>query len=153
MEKVTLKLSEFYQLDAELNGFVNPQTGEKLVNGLLNEKIKLTTKYWLSDLGKKVATEKEAIEKLKEELIKKHGEADKDGNIQIAYLINEEKDENGKVISGELNPKYVEFQKDFNTLLEETREIECKTFKLEEFENVETSDKYETFFKLVKPGE
>lgn len=153
MEKVSLKLSEFYQLDAELNGFTNPQTGEKVFNGLLSEKIKLTTKYWLTDLAKKVATEKESIEKLKEELIKKHGEADEQGNIGISYLVNTEKDEEGKVISGELNPKYVEFQQEFNILLEETREIECKTFKLEEFENVETSENYATFFKLIKVGE
>ena len=65
MEKISLKLSEFYQLESELNGAVNQQTGEKLSNGLLSEKVKLTTKYWLSDLAKKVATEKEAIEKVK----------------------------------------------------------------------------------------
>ena len=41
MEKISLKLSEFYQLEAELNGVVNQQTGEKLSNGLLSEKVKL----------------------------------------------------------------------------------------------------------------
>ena len=75
MEKITLKLSEFYQLAAELEGLVNQQTGEKLSNGLLNEKVKLTTKYWLSDLAKKVGAEKEAVEKIKNELIQKHGKA------------------------------------------------------------------------------
>ena len=68
MEKISLKLSEFYQLDAELNGVVNQQTGEKLSNGLLSEKVKLTTKYWLSDLAKKVAAEKEAVEKIKNKI-------------------------------------------------------------------------------------
>jgi hypothetical protein len=67
MEKITLKLSEFYQLEAELNGVTNQQTGEVLSKGLLSEKIKLTTKYWLHDLNKKVAAEKESVEKLKEE--------------------------------------------------------------------------------------
>ena len=66
MEKITLKLSEFYQLEAELNGVTNQQTGEVLSKGLLSEKIKLTTKYWLHDLNKKVATEKESVEKLKD---------------------------------------------------------------------------------------
>ena len=73
MEKVTLKLYEFYNLEAELNGLVNQQTGEKIASGLLSEKLSMVTKYWLSDLAKKIATEKESIEKLKEELIKKHG--------------------------------------------------------------------------------
>ena len=48
LEKISLKLSEFYQLESELNGTVNPQTGEKLSSGLLSEKIKLTTKYWVN---------------------------------------------------------------------------------------------------------
>ena len=73
MNKVTFKLHEFYNLDAELNGVVNQQNGEVVSKGLMSEKIKLTTKYWLTDLAKKVAAEKQAVEALKEELIKKHG--------------------------------------------------------------------------------
>ncbi len=65
MNKVTLKLYEFYNLDAELNGVVNQQNGEVISKGLLAEKIKLTTKYWLNDLAKKVADEKKAVEALK----------------------------------------------------------------------------------------
>ena len=150
MEKINLKLSEFYQLEAELNGVVNQQTGEKLSSGLLNEKVKLTTKYWLSDLVKKVAAEKEAVEKVKNELIQKHGEADESGNISIPLYINEQTDEEGKVISHEINPKFIEFQNEFNTLLEETRELEHKGFKLEELDAVESSDNYPVFFKLIK---
>ena len=54
MEKVSLKLFEFYNLEAELSGLTNQQTGQVISKGLLNEKIKLTTKYWLTDLLKKV---------------------------------------------------------------------------------------------------
>jgi len=153
MEKITLKLSEFYQLDAELNGATNQQTGEKLANGLLSEKVKLTTKYWLTDLAKKVGTEKEAVEKIKNELIQKHGNTDETGNTSIPLYINEQTDEEGKVISREINPKFVEFQNEFNALLEETRELEHKGFKLEELESVESSDNYPVFFKLIKVDE
>ena len=151
MEKVTLKLHEFYALEAELNGVVNNQTGEVLSKGLLTEKIKLSTKYWLSDLAKKVTTEKESVEKLKEELIKKHGETDETGNISIPMYINVVTNEEGEITSREVNPKFVEFQNDFNTLLKESREIEHKEFKLDDFENVESEGVYVTFFKLVKP--
>lgn len=72
MEKVTLKLQEFYQLNSELNGFVNQQTGETVSKGLLTERVKLTTKYWLADLAKKITAEKESIDKLREELVKKY---------------------------------------------------------------------------------
>ena len=150
MEKISLKLSEFYQLEAELNGVTNQQTGEKLSNGLVNEKVKLTTKYWLSDLAKKVAAEKAAVESVKEELIKKHGEADETGNISIPVYINEQKDEEGNLIGREINPKFVEFQNEFNTLLEEERELEYKGFTLEELDSVESSDNYAVFFKLIK---
>ena len=150
MEKVTLKLSEFYQLEAELNGVVTQSTGEQLSKGLLSEKIKLTTKYWLHDLNKKVAAEKESVEKLKEELIKKYGK-EENGAISIPLYINEVVDEDTKeVVSREVNPDFIKFQNDFNALLSEERELEYKGFKLEEFENVETDGVYNTFFKLIK---
>jgi len=151
MEKVTLKLHEFYQLEAELNGVVNNQTGEVLSKGLLSEKIKLSTKYWLTELGKKVAAEKEAVEKLKEDLIRKHGTEDDKGGIAIPMYINIVTNEQGEVTSRDVNPKFVEFQNEFNTLLQEEKELEHKEFKLADFDNVESEGVYVTFFKLVKP--
>lgn len=153
MNKVTLKLYEFYNLDAELNGVVNQQSGEVVSKGLLSEKIKLTTKYWLTDLAKKVAEEKKAVEALKEDLIKKHGETDETGNISIQQYLNIVRDEEGKPVSADINPKYVEFQNDFNSLLQEERELEHKPFKLDEFDNVETDGVYTTFFKLIEVAE
>ena len=153
MEKITLKLSEFYQLDAELNGVISPSTGEKLSKGLLSEKVKLTTKYWLTDLSKKTVVEKEAIELVKNDLIKKYGETDEQGNISIPFYTNIVKDEEGNTVSQEFNPKMNEFQDEFNALLEETREIEHKGFKLEELESIESAENYPIFFKLIKVDE
>jgi hypothetical protein len=153
MEKITLKLHEFYALESELNGVTNQQTGEKLSNGLLSEKVKLTTKYWLSDLVKKVVAEKEAIEKVKNELIQKHGESDEQGNVSIPFYANEQVDEEGKVISREENPKFVEFQNEFNTLLQEEKEVEYKPVTLNELESIESEGNYPTFFKLVAVSE
>ena len=153
MEKITLKLYEFYNLEAELNGVTNQQTGEVTSKGLLAEKIKMTTKYWLNDLVKRVVTEKEACEALKQELIKKHGEADDQGNVSIPMYINEVKNEEGQTVSREINPKFVEFQNEFNAVLNEDKDLEYKGFTLEEFENVESEGKYDTFFKLIKVGE
>lgn len=153
MEKVSLKLFEFYNLEAELNGVVNQQTGEAVTKGLLNEKIKLTTKYWLTDLAKKVGEEKQSVEKLKEELIKKHGDTDDNGSVSIPMYINIVTNEEGEVTSREVNPKFVEFQNDFNKLLQEERELEHKAFSLDEFDSVETDGNYSTFFKLIKVEE
>jgi hypothetical protein len=153
MEKVTLKLQEYYQLNSELNGFVNQQTGETVSKGLLSERVKLTTKYWLADLAKKITAEKESIDKLREELVKKYG-VEENGGVSIPIYVNEViDDETKEVVSREINPNFIKFQNDFNLLLQEERELEYHPFKLEEFENVETDGVYVTFFKLVQVGE
>ena len=153
MEKISLKLFEFYNLESELNGVVNQQTGEKISAGLLAEKLKLTTKYWLTELAKKVAAEKTTVETLKEELIKKHGEADETGNISIPMYIDIVKDEDDKIIDGKNNPKFLEFQTEFNALLQEEKELEYKPVNLNELENIESDGNYPTFFKLVVADE
>ena len=153
MEKISLKLFEFYNLDSELSGVMNQQTGEKISAGLLAEKLKLTTKYWLTELAKKVAAEKTTVETLKEELIKKHGEADETGNISIPMYIDIVKDEDDKIIDGKNNPKFIEFQNEFNALLQEEKELEYKPVNLSELENIESDGNYPTFFKLVVADE
>ena len=149
MKKISLKLLEFYNLDSELNGVTNQQTGEKVSNGLLSEKLKLTIKYWLTELSKKVAAEKLSVESLKEDLIKKHGDVDENGNIGIQMYLDIVKDEDGNIIDGKPNPKFIEFQNDFNTLLQEEKELEYKPVNLSELENIESEGNYPTFFKLV----
>ena len=153
MEKISLKLFEFYNLESELNGVVNQQTGEKISAGLLAEKLKLTTKYWLTELAKKLAAEKTTVETLKVELIKKHGEADETGNISIPMYIDIVKDEDDKIIDGKNNPKFIEFQSEFNALLQEEKELEYKPVLLSELENIESDGNYPTFFKLVVADE
>jgi len=153
MEKISLKLYEFYNLDSELNGVMNQQTGEKISQGLLAEKLKLTTKYWLTELSKKVAAEKAGVESLKEDLIKKHGETDETGNISIPMYIDIVKDEEGKIIDGKNNPKFIEFQDEFNALLQEEKELEYKPVNLNELESIESDGNYPTFFKLVTVSE
>jgi len=153
MEKISLKLYEFYNLDSELNGVMNQQTGEKISAGLLAEKLKLTTKYWLTELSKKVAAEKATVESLKEELIKKHGETDETGNISIPMYIDIVKDEEGNIVDGKNNPKFIEFQNEFNALLQEEKELEYKPVSINELENIESEGNYPVFFKLVKVDE
>ena len=128
MENVTLKLHEIYTLHAELNGLVNNQTGKVISKGLLGEKLKLSTKYWITELTK-----------------------DENGNISIPRFINIVKNEEEQITSADINPKFVEFEKEFNNLLQEEKTLEHKEFKLADFENIETEGIYTIFFKLVKP--
>jgi hypothetical protein len=142
MAHIKLTLQEIYKLDSELNGFVNPSTGEILSLGLLNEKLSLPTKYWLTDLVKTTSSEKFIIDQLKEDLITKYGVKDKDDNFEIPVWTDETKTN--------FNPLYVQFQEEFSVLLQEEKEIEYHEFKLDEFKNIETSDNYIVFYKLIQ---
>ena len=163
MEKISLKLYEFYNLEAELSGMTNQQTGEKVSSGLLQEKLSLVTKYWLTDLAKKVSAEKASVEELKNDLIKKYGKEDERGSISIPMVIDETdaegnpvKDtdsEGNEVTRKKLNPDFQQFEKEFNELLQTEKELEYTAFKLDDFEKVETAENYVTFFKLIKTEE
>lgn len=163
MEKISLKLFEFYNLDAELNGLTNQQTGEKIASGLIQEKLSLVTKYWLTELGKKVAAEKASVEELKNDLIKKYGKEDDKGGISIPMVIDEldedgqpkkDLDKDGNWFTKKLiNPDFQSFETEFNNLLQTEKDLEYKAFTLEDFEKVETSENYTTFFKLIKVEE
>ena len=47
MQNTTLQLGQILQLEAEVNGVANTQTGEVVSKGLLKEVLKFKTKYWL----------------------------------------------------------------------------------------------------------
>jgi hypothetical protein len=148
MEKISLKLHEFLTLETELFGVKNQQTGEVTSKGLLNEKLSLVSKFWLNELGKKVATEKESVEKLREELIKKLG-TEEEGQIFIK-MYDEVKDEEGNVISRSLTSNFIEFNQEYEKLLSEEKELEYRAFDLSELANVETEGNLNVFFKLIK---
>ena len=150
MAHTKLKLHEYYKLEGEINGLANQQTGEKVTSGLLNEKISFVTKYWLTDLSKIVTEEKTSIDSIKTHLIKYYGTEDENGNISIPLWINEQKDKDGNTISAEPNPTFIKFQEDLNKLLEEEKTLEHYAFKLDEFKNIETTDNYSVFYKLIQ---
>ena len=160
MEKITLKLFEFYNLDAELNGLRNQGTGEVISAGLLQEKLPLVVKYWLTELGKKVAAEKAAVEELKNDLIKKYGKEDEKGGVSIPMVIDEldadgnpvkDTDAEGKEVTKKVfNPDFQQFEKEFNELLQTEKELEYKPILLADLAKLETEENYVTLFKLVK---
>jgi hypothetical protein len=142
MAHIKLTLQEIYKLDTELNGFMNPATGEMLSFGLLREKLNLPTKYWLTDLAKITSSEKLIIDQLKEDLITKYGTKDKDNIFEIEVWTDETKTE--------FNLSYIQYQQEFSALLQEEKEIEYHEFKLDDFKNIETSDNYTIFYKLIQ---
>jgi hypothetical protein len=149
MQNTTLQLGQILQLEAEVNGVVNTQTGEVVSKGLMKEVLKFKTKYWLMQLSDDLVEEKKKIEAVRDQLVKELGEEDETGSISLPVYINEVQDEEGKIISREVNPKFLDFQEKFNELLVETKELSHGKFLLENFESVESAEVYPVFFKLI----
>jgi hypothetical protein len=141
MEKIKLSLAELLTLEAELNGYVNPQSGEQILSGFLKEKLNLATKYWLTKLSDKLTAKKKTIETLRDELIKKFGE-EKDGSIGIETFLDEEKTK--------VNPKFIEFQDEWAKLLSEEEEVEYNPLTVSDLEKIDSEGNYNLVYKLVK---
>ena len=142
MQTTKLTLTEIYGLEAELFGLSNPQSGEVLSKGLLSQNLTLKNRYWLSRLGETVQAEKKAIDTLRDSLIKELGSEDEKGNFFLSPTIDEKS-----------NPNFVKFQEELSSLLKEEKEISHSVFNLEQFENLETTEHYPVFFKLLSVEE
>ena len=150
MENITLKLGDILQLESEINGYTNPNTGEPVLKGFLKQNLSIILKYELSELGETLLKEKKKIETLRDELIQKYGETDDKGGVMVKMTLDE-KDENGEVVSTVINPKYVEFDKEYGILLNQDKEIEYPEITKEDLRDAgKTNDKYIVLFKLIK---
>jgi len=148
MEKIKLKLSEVYGLNVELKGLSNQKTGEVLQKGILDESLPIKIKYSLSKVSAQLIKEIESVEKLREEMIKKYGEVDKEGNYSIPMRENEVLNEEGKLVSYDIHPKFTEFQTEFELLLQEEVEIDYAPIALDQLD-IKSEINPSVFFKLV----
>lgn len=151
MEKITLKLGDILQLESEINGYIDPQTGNQIYEGFTKQNLSIILKYELTELATILKGERTKVETLRDELIKKHGEDDGNGGVMVKMYINEVKDENDKVIGGDINPKYLEFDNEYGTLLNQEKEIEYPEITKDDLKDAgKSKDKYVVLFKLIK---
>lgn len=141
MSKIKLTLGEIVALEAEINGVVNQQTGEVALKGLLSENISLIIKYRLSKLAELLASDKKTVEDLRQELVKKYGEEDGKGNLQVVPFLDE-----AKTIQ---NPKFALFANEYNALLAEKKEIEFPSVTLDDLKDVKGEGFYGVFLKYI----
>jgi hypothetical protein len=71
----------------------------------------------------------------------------------IPMYINQVLDEEGKLVSADINPAYDNFQKEYQLLLEESVDIEYRGFTLSELEGITIKDLPKVFFKLIAKPE
>lgn len=151
MNKTKLTLGEIRQLGDEINGLLNKENGSVIYEGFLNQKISILLKYELTDLSEFLEKEKLKIESIKDELILKYGVQDEKGTKLDMWLID--KDDEGKIISKKLNPKYIEFDEEMGKLMMVEKEIEYPEITKDDLKNIgETKDNYQVLFKLIKKG-
>jgi hypothetical protein len=141
MDKKKLSLGEILTLESEIIGVVNQQTGEVLLKGLLSENINLVIKYRLIKLAELLTADKKTLDDMRNDLIKKYGEDDGNGNIFVETHLDKAKTQ--------VNPKYVEFVNEYNTLLVETKEIDFPTITLEDIKDIKGEGFYGMFLKLI----
>ena len=150
MEKITLKLGDILQLESEINGYTDPQSGEIVYEGFTKQNLSIILKYELSDFSATLKTERTKVDSLRDELIKKYGEDDGKGGI-LVKMYNEVKDEEGNITGKVINPQYVEFDNEYGTLLSREIEIEYPEITKQDLKDAgKTKDKYLVLFKLIK---
>jgi len=150
MEKNKFKLGDVLQLESEINGYVNPETGDRIYEGFLKQNLSIILKYELTELSEVLTKERKKVEGLRDELIKKHGEADEKGGIMVK-MFNEELDSEGNVLSRVINPKYVEFDKEYGELLNTEIDVEYPEITKEDLKEAgKSKDKYQVLFRLIK---
>ena len=150
MEKITLKLGNVLKLENEINGYVDRETNEVIYEGFSKQNLSIILKYELSDFSTILKGERTKVDKLRDELITKYGEDDGKGGIMVK-MRNEVKDEEGNVTGYVINPKYIEFDKEYGILLDQEIEIEYPEITKEDLKDAgKTKDKYQVLFRLIK---
>ncbi len=151
MEKSTLlEIGEILQLESEINGFTNQQTGEKIYEGFLKQNLSIILKYELTELSEELSKERKRIETVRDELIQKLGEADENGGI-IVRMFDDVKDEEGNVVGKKYTENYIEFDNQYGELMKSTKEISHPEITKEDLKKAgDTKDDYKILFKLIK---
>ena len=102
-------------------------SASETISKLAAVKLPLKGKYWLGRIAGSLAGKYTEITAKRNDLIMKHGE-EKDGQVKLETVLPVEKD---GVKSAIVNPAYVLFLADLETLMSQEIEVECPTVKLE----------------------
>jgi hypothetical protein len=150
MLKIKLKLGEILQLESEINGLVNQESGKIIYEGFLKQNLSIILKYGLNELSELLKTERKKVEVLRDELIKKYGEENNEGSIFVK-MYDEIEDEEGNVIGKKFNEKYLKFEEEYSVFLNVEKEIEYPEITKEDLKDSgKSNDDYRILFKLIR---
>jgi hypothetical protein len=144
---VKLTIDEVLQLDAEINGFTNQQSGEVVYKGFANHELPILLKYELSELTKTLQDERSKVDELRNSLITKYGDVKEDGSVEIKPTVEVKKGKKKETVK---NEKYVEFLGEYGKLLSKEIEIDTPEITKDDLKEVgKTTDQYKVLFKLI----
>lgn len=150
MLKINLKLGEILQLESEINGLVNQESGKIIYEGFLKQNLSIILKYGLNELSELLKNERKKVEVLRDELIKKYGEENNEGSIFVK-MYDEIEDEESNVIGKKFNEKYLKFEEEYSVFLNVEKEIEYPEITKEDLKDSgKSSDDYRILFKLIR---
>ena len=150
MLKIKLKLGEILQLESEINGLVNQESGKIIYEGFLKQNLSIILKYGLNELSELLKNERKKVEVLRDELIKKYGEENNEGGIFVK-MYDEIEDEEGNVIGKKFNEKYLKFEEEYSVFLNVEKEIEYPEITKEDLKDSgKSNDDYRILFKLIR---
>jgi hypothetical protein len=129
MAKQNFSLKELFDLQEE-------------IKTILSEKLTILTRYKLSDIKKTIDSLVQTGNETKDELIKQFGDTGEDGQITLKVFEDEE--------TKKVNPKFQEFIKEWNQVLETEKELIYTPIKLDMIENIQTDKPIEVIFKLLE---
>jgi hypothetical protein len=144
MAKTSIKYGHLNELYFELAGMSDQKTGEVFIQGVLKQKLKFKTKFFLNQLFERVSAEKEKVDNSVKELMEKYGEYTEDGT---SIVIPEKIEKDGQEIA---NPRITEFNKEISDFLTSDLEIEHGEIVIEDFDGIETDENYPILFKFIK---
>lgn len=150
MLKINLKLGEILQLESEINGLVNQESGKIIYEGFLKQNLSIILKYGLNELSELLKNERKKVEVLRDELIKKYGEENNEGGIFVK-MYDEIEDEEGNVVGKKFNEKYLKFEEEYSVFLNVEKEIEYPEITKEDLKDSgKSNDDYRILFKLIR---
>lgn len=112
------------------------------INEILSQKISISTRYKFSEIKKTVDDAVTLATETKNSYIKKYGTEDDKGNFNLRIFMDEEEKK--------VNPKFEEFIKEWNEILETNKEINFQPIKLEDIETIQTEKPINVLFSLLE---
>lgn len=144
MAKIKLKISEVYQLNQELLGIQNQETGERVSNGILSAELSLVTKFKLTDLVSNISKYVESVDNLRNGLVEQYGELNQEtGQKVLSFFI---KDKDGNEI---FNPSMEKFNKEMEDLYVQEVEVDVFDIRIEDLD-FKTNEIYPIMFDVIK---